>query len=309
MFGKARIKPNQGAIAMLVSRLAAAAVAKTIPLGRLWWAAILLLGVSVSAVGWTIWQLRADAIRAAITDSGNIAAVLAGQLARSLQSIDDVLLEIKSPSRELDIDRSLDLSVAFNRRQIFRSLVRYRDKLPQVFNIAIADEKGQVVVSTAGWPTPDVNVADRDYFNDARTRVDGGLSASVPIANRINGTQTIVFARRLEGATGNFIGIVYASVNSKYFADIYGSTQSVHSLIFTLVRQDGTILFRHPDTGDSAGRGLSSKPLWLDSVSKGDDGFRAEGWRGRRRHTGSLRASRGVALRLRFRVRTRDSLY
>ena len=66
-----------------------------IPLRRLWWAAILLLGVSASAVGWTIWQLRTDAIRAAISESGNIATVLAGQLSRSLQSIDSVLIEVK----------------------------------------------------------------------------------------------------------------------------------------------------------------------------------------------------------------------
>ena len=62
-----------------------------------------------------------------------------------------------------------------------------------------------VLISTAAWPTPNVNVSDRDYFNDARTRVDGGLSTSVPIDNRIDGTRTIVFARRLASAKGDFI--------------------------------------------------------------------------------------------------------
>jgi diguanylate cyclase (GGDEF)-like protein len=277
MFGKARIKPGPGGVATSGSSPAVDAATKTIPLGRLWWAAILLLGLSAGAVGWTVWQLRTDAIRAAISDSGNIAAVLAGQLSRSLESIDDVLLEIKSPGKELDVEHPFDAGTGLNRRGFFQTLVRYRDRLPQVFNIAIADEHGQVVVSTAGWPTPDVNVADRDYFNDARTRRDGALSTSIPIDNRIDGTRAIVFARRLEGPSGNFRGIVYASVNSQYFADIYGSTQSVHSLIFTLVRPDGTILFRHPDVLASAGKGLSSKPIWLDSISKGVDGFRILG--------------------------------
>ncbi len=277
MFGKARIKAGLLGVAALVSRLASGAVAKTIPLGRLWWAAILLLGISASAVGWTIWQLRNDAIRAAISDSGNIAAVLAGQLSRSLQSIDAVLLELKDPSKDLDIDRSFDFRAASNRKALYEQLVRYRDRLPQVFNIAMADQHGQVVVSTAAWPTPNINVADRDYFNDARARVDGGLSTSVPIDNRIDGTRTIVFARRLEGAGGNFAGIVYASVNTRNFEDIYGSTQSVRSLIFTLVRQDGTILFRHPAASDSAGRKLSAEPAWLRSISSGVDGFRVFG--------------------------------
>src|ERR1700690_2802508 len=222
MFGKACSKPDPHGVAPPVSRPASGALAAAIPLGRLWWAAILLLGISASAVGWTIWQLRVDAIRAAITDSGNIAAVLARQLSHSLQSIDAVLLDLKDPGKDLDIDRSLDLHAALNRNAIYRSLIQYRDRLPQVFNIAIADENGQVVVSTAAWPTPSINIADRDYFNDARARRDGGLSTSIPINNRIDGTRTIVFARRLEGPSGNFNGVVYASVNSKYFEDIYG---------------------------------------------------------------------------------------
>ncbi|HEY6256590.1 MAG TPA: EAL domain-containing protein [Xanthobacteraceae bacterium] len=277
MLGKARIKRDLSAVAALASRLATVAFAKSIPLGRLWWAAILLLGISAGAVGWTIWQLRVDAIRAAIADSGNIAAVLADQMSRSLQSIDAVLSDLKSSSKSLDTDGPEAVRAAFDRGSFYRSLIQFRDRLPQVFNIAIADATGQVVVSTAAWPAPNVNVADRDYFNDARTRVDGGLSTSIPIDNRINGTRTIVFARRLEGPSGNFIGIVYASVNSKYFEDIYESTQSVHSLIFTLVRQDGTILFRHPSAVDLVGQRLSAAPVWLDAITRGVDGYRILG--------------------------------
>src|SRR5580658_10665184 len=72
-----------------------AAAAPSISLRRLWWAAIVLLGLSATAVVWTIYQLRNDAIRAAISESSSIATVLAGQLSRSLQSIDSVLLEIQ----------------------------------------------------------------------------------------------------------------------------------------------------------------------------------------------------------------------
>jgi diguanylate cyclase (GGDEF)-like protein len=277
MLGKARGEPNPVEAATPVSGPASCAVAKTIPLGRLWWAAILLLGISAGAVGWTIWQLRNDAIRSAISESGNIAAVLAGQLSRSLQSIDTVLQDLKDPTKALEPGRSLDIRTAVDRAALYKSLIAYRNRLPQVFNIAMADEHGQVLVSTAAWPTPNVNVSDRDYFTDARSRTDGGLSTSVPIDNRIDGTRTIVFARRLEGANGDFLGIVYASVNSKYLEDIYGSIQSVHSLLFTLVRRDGTILFRHPDAGEFAGRKLSAEPAWLDSISRGVDGFRVLG--------------------------------
>src|SRR5438477_2706282 len=66
---------------------------------RLWWAAILLLGISTSAVGWTIWQLRSDAINAAVAESGNIATVLASQLSRSIKGIDTVLIDVRRTTK------------------------------------------------------------------------------------------------------------------------------------------------------------------------------------------------------------------
>ena len=243
-------------------------------LGRLWWAAIVLLGISVGAVGWTIWQLRNDAIRTAVSETGNIAAVLGGQLSRSLQAIDAVLLDVKRSQKALRLENAEALHAVYNDKTSQDSLKQHLAQLPHIFAIAIADETGQLVVSTVAWPTPDINIADRDYFRDARTRLDGQLSTSVPIQNRINGAETIVFARRLETSRGQFAGVVFASVNSSYFEWIYGSIQSVDSLIFTLVRQDGTILFRHPDGRPFAGDTLAAKSAWLDSRARGVNGFR-----------------------------------
>jgi hypothetical protein len=53
------------------------AVGQAIPLRQLWWAAIVLIAMSAGAASWTIWQLRTDAINAAIAESGNMATVLA----------------------------------------------------------------------------------------------------------------------------------------------------------------------------------------------------------------------------------------
>jgi diguanylate cyclase (GGDEF)-like protein len=246
----------------------------SIHLRRLWWAAIMLLSLAASAVGWTIWQLRTGAVQAAVSETGNIATVLAGQLSRSLQAIDAVLLEVKRSTKGQEFDSRAGIRAALETRAFHDSLMGYLAHLPQAFNIAVADKDGQVVVSTAGWPTPDINIADRDYFQDARARTDGQLSTSIPIRNRVDRNRTIVFARRLESATGIFDGIIYASVNTKYLEDIYVSIQSVHSLIFTFLKPDGTILFRHPDVKDSAGRQLSDQIDWLNALSRNGETFR-----------------------------------
>src|SRR5580704_5844898 len=259
MFGNLRRLSARRDSTATVSEPAAGAVAQTIPLRRLWWAAILLLGLSASAVVWTIGQLRADAISAAVSETGNIASVLAVQLSRSLKSIDTVLIEIKQSAERHDIDSAADFQAAIGRREFQESLTNYLGRLPQVFSIAVADREGQIVVSTTGWAATRFNVAGRDFFWKARDRRDGQLITSIPAVNRVNDKQTIVFARRLEDSKGNFVGVVLAGVNTKYFEDIYGATQSVHSLLFTLLDPDGIILFRHPDGADAAGKALSNR--------------------------------------------------
>ena len=200
----------------LAPRMAgAAAVPHIRRLRRLWAGAILLLGISGTAVGWTIWELRRDAINDAIADSGNIANMLASQLSRSIHAVDATLLEIVRSNKTQDLDTPLGVRATFNRIALYDLLIEHRGRLPQAFNIAVADSNGRVVVTTAGWPTPNINVVDRDYFQDARARTDNHLSTSIPVRNRVDGTWTIVFARRLESSSGVFAGIVFAGVNTK----------------------------------------------------------------------------------------------
>jgi diguanylate cyclase (GGDEF)-like protein len=250
------------------------ASAKILSLRRLWWAAIVLLGVSAGAVSWTIWQLRNDAIDAAVTEAGNIATLLAGQLARSVQSIDVVLTELNRAARDSDLETHSGLRAAFNRREFQGSLTEHRNRLPHAFNLAIADQDGNLVVTTAGWPTPAINVSDRDYFQEARARQDDQLVTSIQIQNRIDGSRTIVFARRLENTTGDFLGVIFAGVNTRHFEDIYGSVHSVQSLLFTLLKADGTILVRYPHGQEFAGRRLSTEASRLEAWSRERRGFR-----------------------------------
>src|SRR5262245_60948318 len=122
--------------------------------------AALLLAIAASAVGWTIWQLRKDAVRTAVAETGNIASILSGQLARSLDGIDAVLLELKKSIEQLDIDESHELRSLIDTQSFHEALIRRRDRLPWIFSVAIADQNGQVIVSTVGWPSARIDIHD-----------------------------------------------------------------------------------------------------------------------------------------------------
>ncbi len=256
-----------------LSNLSSTVAKRTSSVGTLSFAAILLLVLAVGSLAWAIWQLRSDARREAFEETGNLAVVLSGQLSRFLQTIDIGLVETRDDLDTFDSEDPVAWRSALASKATHDRLRAKLARLPQAFNIAVADANGQVVVSTASWPAPAVNVADRDYFRNARAQAYDELTISSPIKNRINGQIAIVFARSLKGSRGQFLGVVYISVNSSYFEIIYNSIQSVRDLTFILALTNGTVLVRHPSASNIAGQHIPKNSPWYNAVAKGGGSF------------------------------------
>jgi len=169
-------------------------------------------------------------------------------------------------------------------------------RIPQTFNIAVADASGQIVASAAGWPSPAISVADRDYFRNARAQDSDELTISSPIRNRVNGEMTLVFARSLKDAKGAFIGIVYMTVNSKYFEIIYDSIKSVRDLTFILALTNGTMLVRHPQLNDLSGQRIPLSSPWYDAIARGGGSFVTPGTFGGQERLASVRLLQGFPM-------------
>src|SRR5689334_8184119 len=265
-------------------------------IGALSAAAVLLLVIAAGSLSWAVWQLRVDARRDAFEETGNLALVLAGQLSRFLQTIDVVLAETRDEFLHLD-SHDVDAwrrSVASPTMQ--EKLKAKLARVPQAFNIAVADAGGQVLLSTASWPAPVISVADRDYFRSARTQERDELAISSPIRNRVNGEVTLVFARSLKDTNGRFIGVVYISVNRKYFEVIYDSIKSVRDLTFILALTNGTVLVRHPQQTDVSGQRLPASSAWYDAIAQGGGSFVTPGAFGGQARLASARPLQGFPL-------------
>jgi signal transduction histidine kinase/ActR/RegA family two-component response regulator len=256
-----------------------------------------LLVIAAGSLGWAVWQLRADARSDAYEETGNLALVLAGQLSRFLQTIDVVLAETRDDFLSLDTE-DVDAwrrSVASEATQ--EKLKAKLARIPQAFNIVVADASGQVISSTASWPAPAISVADRDYFRSARAQERDELAISSPIRNRVNGEVTVVFARSLKGAKGEFIGAVYVSVSRKYFEIIYDSIKSVRDLSFILALTNGTVLARHPQqNNDVSGQRMPANSAWYDAMAQGGGSFITPGVFGGQARLASTRPLQGFPL-------------
>jgi signal transduction histidine kinase/CheY-like chemotaxis protein len=264
-------------------------------IGALTAAAVLLLVIAAGSLGWAVWQLRADARRDAFEETGNLALVLAGQLSRFLQTIDVMLAETRDDVLNVE---SEDVSAwqRFVASQTMQEKLKAKlARLPQAFNIAVADANGQVLASTASWPAPAISIADRDYFRSAQER--DALAISSPIRNRVNGEVTIVFARNLKAPKGEFIGIVYISVSRKYFEIIYDSIKSVRDLSFILASMNGTVLARYPQqNNDVSGQRMPANSAWYDAIAQGGGSFVTPGVFGGQARLASTRPLQGFPL-------------
>ena len=146
--------------------------------------------------------------------------------------------------------------------------------VPHIFNIVIADENGQLVVSTAAWPTPGHQCRRSRLLQDragARRRPAEHVGPD-PQPDRRQPDH------RLRAAAGNperrFRRRHLRQREFELFRGDLRIDAIDQSLIFNLIREDGTILFRHPDPIGFAGKRLSQEAAWQDALDRGTKSFR-----------------------------------
>ena len=232
---------------------------------------------AVCALGFSLWRDRSDDIRDAVRDARNVGIVLSGQIGRSIQAVDIVLKEVQWRIDSLDLlgaDGSVSASGSVGLRHILQIYLKH---LPQAELLSVADERGQIIASTAGGPTLDINVGDREYFRELAANGDKLLSISEPIRSRIDGEPAIIFARRINGPNGVFLGAVGISMNLRYFEGIYSDVTSLQDQTFSLIRTDGTVYVRYPDQQIRAGEKIPQAWPFHAVVRNGGGSYRSPG--------------------------------
>ena len=118
--------------------------------------------------------------------------------------------------------------------------------LPQVRSIYVLSKEGRGLVSaTVATLSPQVSLADRDYFKALR----GGAARYVSEVHRSRFEKNVWFfglSRRRNAPDGSFDGVITISVSPDVYADfdktLVGETETTVSLI----RNDGYVFVRYP---------------------------------------------------------------
>ena len=123
--------------------------------------------------------------------------------------------------------------------------------LPQLRDLWIVGADGQPLVSGTVFPMPKLDVSDRDYFKVHQDNGVTGLYVTQVLEARAANTRFFAISRKRE-INGRFAGVTIVSIAPEYFSEFY--TQLPPPGISALLRGDGAVLVRYPETANSADR-------------------------------------------------------
>ncbi|MBR1133925.1 bifunctional diguanylate cyclase/phosphodiesterase [Bradyrhizobium iriomotense] len=107
------------------------------------------------------------------------------------------------------------------------------------------DANGILINSSRRWPVADVSVADRAYFN--RLRNDPAAQEEIEVVpGRLGNGPAIVFARRVSGPHGEFLGIVSRAIAPEQLESFFASTGLGEESSIAMHHQNGQLLARIP---------------------------------------------------------------
>lgn len=265
--------PRPEDAALIALRPGLSAVSK-----RLIAAGAFLVILMVLAVSLAVWDIRCVALANAEKTANELGIAIAEQTARSFQAIDLVLqatqkdIAIAAPATPDAFRTELETKATFD------SLRQQASGLPQANAFTIIGADGQLINFSRRWPVAPIDLSDRDYFIYFRDHDDKSTRLTGPFQNRGDGTWTSYVARRIDGPSGQFLGIILGAVDLSYFDGFFKAVDADNELNILLLRRDGSILASYPMSNQTGRRLIPITSHWYHIIAAGHtDTYIAQG--------------------------------
>ncbi|MFG1417992.1 EAL domain-containing protein [Xanthobacter sp. V0B-10] len=176
----------------------------------------------------------------------NLAISLAEQTDRALQSLDLVQRSLAERVADAGIATPQEFAAAMGQRSIYRLMREKMSGLPHVDALSVIGSDGRLVSTTRRWPTPDIDLAHRDYFIVLSSMKGPPTFIGEPVRNTVTGTVTMFLGRRVTAPDGTFLGIILGAMEQSSFEENFANIDLAPSGLIALLRDDGALLARVP---------------------------------------------------------------
>ena len=222
--------------------------------------AALLIALVISGTAVALWLYRQAALASGEWHLRNIVLVLAEHAHQGFLTADIALrTTARDYARDVETGR-------FNAQDFHRRIRQRVAELPQLSALLVIRPDGALAVHSGVFPAPAVQFGDRDYFTAQR---DGPADApyfGVPVEGRVIRERTHPVSRAIRSADGDFVGVVSAAVNTRYFDEIYRALEIGPGGRVFVFRRDGILLTGFPGNDAPLGKSFAGHGLFKQTT-------------------------------------------
>ena len=226
-------------------------------------ATALVVLLTWAAVAFASWRGREDAIDDWRFFLANLSEMAAQHADQTLAAADGVLERVVDDVNKTAPVDGADFVAKAGSREMYELLRRRQSDLPQIGVVSLLTTSGQLVNFSRTFPTPSVDLADRDYLKAHRESDALAVYLSAPVKNRGNGHWTFYLARKIRAVDGRLAGIALVGIECEYFQRFYESIDSAREgVTVLLLRRDGLLLARQPPIEAFVGKSFAEGPVF-----------------------------------------------
>ncbi|QUS42585.1 EAL domain-containing protein [Tardiphaga alba] len=137
-------------------------------------------------------------------------------------------------------------------------------------DLTVLDAEGRLINWSGSWPPPDLDLADREYYQTIKQQAFRDEEIVQPIKSRITGEWKTLFARRINGPKGEFFGVITRGIEPLQLERFFASVSLGENATVSMFHRNGTLLARYPQVRSHIGRVYKGSPL-LEHLRFSDD--------------------------------------
>jgi signal transduction histidine kinase len=222
---------------------------------------LLIAATLIASASMELWESRRIFDNNTEAELSRLSLTLSEHTASSFESVDLVLRSLIEHFRADGVDSAETFRDHLKAPAVQQLMHDRIADTPFVEGIGLIGSDGQLVNHSRIGPQAGKSARDRDYYLALRDDPNAGLFVGASETSKATGWMTLFLVRRMNGATGEFAGLLVGAIETRFLEDFFASVAPGADGGIALFRSDGMLLASHPHS-PSIGRYTEDRALF-----------------------------------------------
>jgi len=232
----------------------------------------------MATVSLALWNMRVTALDETRENVKNLGIATTEQTFRSIQGIDLVLQATQNAVRNSGITNTAQFNIVLARSAAHAAMQRAMDGLPQFQAFIIAGADGRQIDAASQTPLSPLDVSKQGYYRFLSSHDSSAALIGTAKPDSARGTMTIYLVRRIDTASGTFLGLALGEIDLRYFDNFYQQLVGDNTLSILLLDRPDSAFAVAPVSGGVGTGKLPQDSAWYGVAGSGPPGV-ANRWK------------------------------